>query len=437
MFLFALYIAKVANWGITFFNLGTGSTWPGHIALKLYPDFLKQIVKKNTVKVVLIAGTNGKTTTSLLITHGLKKKGHTVITNPEGANLLNGITSAFIRGADTTGHISAQYAVFESDENAFSLILEHIKEPSVIVLLNVFRDQLDRYGEVHSVIARWKKSLHQLTTKTTLIINGDDPQLAYLGSEYDHSVYFGAEKSDITKKDSMDAVDSTFCPQCGTKLKYAGISYSHLGVYSCPKCGFHSPTTWSEHIDELPHFKGIYNKYNMRASLLVLHTLLKEKYEDIWKTLSECKPAFGRQESIQALGKNWLMILSKNPVGFNQSIDAIKELLSHKKSSVIIILNDRIPDGTDVSWIWDVDFEKIWQSCDQVTVSGDRTYDMAIRMQNSHPDLDIKAIHADPDLKTALHTVAHHHQSEQPILVLATYTGMLDARNILVGRKLL
>jgi len=429
----ALLGAKVVNWLIYAFRLGSGSTWPGEAALRIDPLFISHILANSSIKVILVAGTNGKTTSARLLVAGIKKAGRTALHNEEGANLLNGVASALIRG-----NMRAEYAVFELDENALPQVLLQIKAPLVVLLLNLFRDQLDRYGEVHAISNRWKEALTALSKKTTCCINADDPRLAFMGSSLSADVfYFGASVQDKQKKDIPHDVDSVYCPSCGNKLSYEVMSYSHLGDYRCTACSFVTPQKWTDPIAPLPQLSGVYNRYNVRAAVATLHIALHKSFLGARDLLEGTLPAFGRQERIEALGKNWICILSKNPSGFNQSIESLPELLGKNKTPICIILNDRIPDGTDVSWIWDVEFERVYRCASVVVATGDRTYDMAIRMQTALPPGEENSLIAKPDLKTALLTCTKLHQGKSPIIILATYTGMLEARKLLLGRTLL
>lgn len=440
MYYLALYIAKFFEWFIHTFHLGSGSTWPGEIALHIDRHFITQSLAKGTTKVILVAGTNGKTTTSRLIVAGLKKAGKSTIHNSEGANLLNGIGSSFVRYSPLSGGLDAEFAVFELDENAFPLVLSDIKMPYAILLLNLFRDQLDRYGEVHTISTQWTQALSLLSKKTKFIINGDDPRLAYMGKNISPDVfYFGAAIQDKQKKEIPHDVDSVYCPACGNKLAYSSMSYSHLGDFNCSKCHFSSPLKWTEQVKQPPHLSGVYNRYNVRAAVALLHSALGMTYDNAAQLISQVEPAFGRQERFSAFGKQWIVILSKNPSGFNQSIESLQELLGENKTTICLILNDRIPDGTDVSWIWDVEFEKVFPHANRVIISGDRVYDMAIRMQTAADELKAESqkLKAEPDLKKALEFGVRNHQSDSPIIILATYTGMLEARKLLVGRELL
>jgi len=436
-FFFTLLFTKFVDWVVRTFRLGAGSTWPGEIALRMDAFFIRTTLSKSSIQVIIVVGTNGKTTTSSMIVYGLRKAGKTVIHNPEGANLANGVASCLIRNAKLNGSLPQDFAVFEVDENAFSSIVRDIPHPYAILFLNIFRDQLDRYGEVHSIVSRWEESLATLSPKTHLLLNGDDPSLVYLGTKKsEQAIYFGAQKSDKTKKLLGHDVDSIHCPVCGKKLSYSAISYSHLGTFSCT-CGFTSPEISEEELKPLEGFAGVYNRYNMKAALIALEVCLQKKGSELRPLLDGFKPAFGRQERIRAMDNDWILLLSKNPAGFNQSIQALPELLHHEKTPVVLVLNDRIPDGRDVSWIWDVEFEDLIQHASLLITSGDRTYDMAIRMKYCFEEENNNSVHPTPDLEDALKKAAAHKNKNVSIVILATYTGMLEARKLLVGKKLL
>lgn len=439
MFYPALFLAKFIDWFIQSLNLGAGSTWPGEIALRIDPFFVRHMAEKVSMKFILVVGTNGKTTTAALVTHGLQAKGFKVICNPEGANLLNGVASTLVKSSSLAGEIISDFAILELDENAFSQVVEQIRKPDSIMFLNLFRDQLDRYGEVHTIVKRWQRALSTLSKDTTLIINGDDPRLVYMGKQTALPVvYFGSDKEDKTMKEIPHDVDSVHCPACGSKLIYFAMSYSHLGDYACRQCGFSAPERWSDSVKPISTLLGVYNRYNIRAAVSVLHVVCRLEFAEARLLLEGFHPAFGRQERLSALGAEWIVILSKNPAGFNQSINSLGEIVGLEKTDIGIILNDRIPDGTDVSWIWDVEFDRTYDYASTIVVSGDRTYDMAIRMETVDRMKNVNAkLIAEPVLKKALETLVQNHTSSQPIIVLATYSGMLEVRKILKGRALL
>ena len=410
----------------------SGSTWPGHLALKSNKNFLQKLITKNpNLKLILVAGTNGKTTTTKLLVEILEKNKILVFSNQEGANLLNGIASTFISHAKPNGKIPYDAAILEVDENSLQHITEAIT-PDAIVVLNLFRDQLDRYGEVNSIAKKWQSALLKIPKKTKLIINGDDPQLRYIGENSGlHSFYFGLDEKFMTAKISSHDSDFLYCPHCSARLEFKKLSYSHMGLFSCPKCKFtHKPTQTFPSLSN--PLLGNYNRYNINGAALAAQKVFGIEPKSIETVLQGFKPAFGRQEEIKVRDKNIFILLSKNPTGFNQSIQAV--LSKDKNPQVMLVLNDRIPDGRDISWIWDVDFENLNNS-KNITISGDRALDMAIRIK--YTDISESSFTINERLEDAIHQAIDKTPKEQTLYILATYSGMLETRQILTGKKLL
>lgn len=426
MTILAIFLGKSIIFVSNILNLGSGSTWPGHIALKLNKKFVKSILGKSKTKIVIVAGTNGKTTTARLITSVIRENNKTYLQNKAGANLINGLASTLIRGANLSGKLSKDYLIFESDENALPRIIEETN-PDYIVALNLFRDQLDRYGEVDSIARRWHETFSKLNEKTTLILNADDPQIAYLGSNTKaKSIYFGLEKSNENKVTKHGA-DSTHCPKCSEKLEFSTVFFSHLGIWSCPNCKLKRP---APDLASLPSFPlvGAYNKYNaLAASLFGLKEGIELK--DSQEAFNTFTPAFGRQEKLNYKGKNVQIFLSKNPTSFNESLEAVKEL---KGENLLILLNDRIPDGLDVSWIWDINFEDILGKDLNIGVSGDRVYDMSLRLKYAE---FFAHHHKDPE--AILNTMINKLDDNETLYILPNYSAMLDIRKVITGKKLL
>lgn len=429
---FIIIIGKLFSLITQIFNLGSGSTWPGHIALKANKHFVRDVLKNSTMKTILIAGTNGKTTTSKLIQTALTENGKKVLQNNSGANLLNGIASTLLLHATPTGKLNYDFAIFEVDENALPQLLKEIT-PDYVVLLNLFRDQLDRYGEVNTIINNWKTTLEKLPKETTLVLNADDPQIAYLGKNIKGQVlYFGLLSSQFGNEELQHAADSVYCPKCGEKLTFAAIAFSHLGDWACKKCGLKKPDIASERFTIYP-LPGLYNKYNVRASLVLLQQIgLTE--EQINEAFTDFTPAFGRQEIIKYKNKNVQVFLSKNPTSFNESYRTIQELGG---KTLLLVLNDRVPDGRDVSWIWDVDLPEL-SNFKQILVAGDRVYDMALRLKY---ELGIKnyesCVQTYEDLKEAIETSVKNINENETLFILPTYSAMLETRKILIGKQIL
>ncbi|MBI3093231.1 MAG: Mur ligase family protein [Candidatus Levybacteria bacterium] len=425
-------------------GLGSGSTWPGHIALSLNKNFIRGVLTTNDQrpKTILIAGTNGKTTTGKLIQTILENNEKKVFQNQAGANLLNGIASALIQYSTKLGRLNYDYAIFEVDENTLPLALTEFT-PDFLILLNLFRDQLDRYGEVNIVASKWKKAIEQLNNpasggagQTILILNADDPQIAYLSKSRKQKVfYFGLSDKEKGARVLAHASDSAYCPDCSSKLAYKKIFFSHLGIWKCTNCGLKRPTL---DISDSPIFplSGTYNKYNSLAAVL-LAQLNNINNRTIEQSLRQFKPAFGRQEIIKKGSKNIQIFLSKNPASFNESLRTVYE---QGAKTVLLVLNDRIPDGRDVSWIWDVDFENFIDKFKNIILSGDRAYDMGLRIKySSSSEFQISnfKFQIEENLKKAIQLALEKTPKSETLYILPTYSAMLEVRKILTGRKIL
>lgn len=382
------------------------------------------------MKVIFIVGTNGKTTTTTLLNHIFTTNGKTVIQNSSGANLLNGIASALLLHASTTGKVNSDIALFEIDENAFPLACKEIT-PDAIIFLNLFRDQLDRYGEINTIALKWQEALSHLPHTTKLFLNADDPQIAFLGQRAKQKVlYFGIDEKGQEKGKIDHVSDSTYCPNCGEKLKFIKSYYSHLGVFTCPACSFTHPKNVFSSSPLYP-LAGIYNKYNVHAAILVA-SALGVPDTSIENSLSSFQPVFGRQEMLVIDKKNVEIVLAKNPASFNQ---ALRTVLDQKVHHIMLVLNDRIADGTDVSWIWDIDLELLKEKNVHLTISGDRVYDMSLRAK--YADLSIDKIIIEPHIDRAISLALKKTEAGQTLAILPTYTAMLEVRKILTGKKIL
>ncbi|OGH06056.1 MAG: hypothetical protein A2W22_03995 [Candidatus Levybacteria bacterium RBG_16_35_11] len=407
-------------------NLGQGSTWPGHIALLLNPNFIKDTLKKTETKIILVAGTNGKTTTGKLIKSILQESGKRVFLNQSGANLLNGIASAIISASELSGRLKRGYAIFEVDENTLPLILNQIT-PDYLIALNLFRDQLDRYGEIDKIARTWKKSFDNLTSSSTLVLNADDPLISFLSESTSAKVvFFGLNNDQFVTNDEQNAADSIYCLYCGSKLSYRKIFFSHLGDWSCTNCGHKRPVL---NISESgkSFLSGTYNVYNVLASTL-LSQVIGIKKTDVEKSIAAFKPAFGRQEIIRKGDKEVQIFLSKNPTSFNESLKTIQQLGG---KNLLIVLNDRIPDGKDISWIWDTNIEFLSKGIKNISVSGDRAHEMALRMKYA----GLENFLVEPNLEKAIEKTLI--SATGSLYILPTYSAMLEARKILTGRKIL
>lgn len=434
-----LLIGKIIKVISSILNIGSGSTWPGNLALMIDKNIIKNLIDKNkNLKIIVVAGTNGKTTTTSLIKHIIKNLGFKVFSNSEGANLLNGIASSLINNSNLSGLLDFENAIFETDEFSFPLLLKQVT-PDAVIILNLFRDQLDRYGEVNTIGLRWFSALQNLPRETMLIINGDDPYLHFKSKELlCQKIYFGVKENLMKLKNLPHDVDFTFCPNCGTMLDYISISYSHLGDYECKKCGFIRKNISYPDMEIDYPMKGLYNVYNTNAVLMLFKYYFKIDLKKVIPFLKIFQPVFGRQEEIEYKNKKIFLLLSKNPAGFNQSLKSVAGILKNKKANFLIVLNDRIPDGRDVSWIWDVDFETIISKAKNIFISGDRAYDMAIRLKYEGTYLKRSVLlRTVLNLKISIDKALELTSSDEQLFVLPTYSAMLEVRKVLLGRSLL
>jgi len=438
MLYFLIIFSKFVSFFIRIFRFGSGSTWPGHLVLFFDPKFVKKVIEKNpNLKIFVVTGTNGKTTTVALLKHLLEKNNISCFSNQEGANLLNGIASALVKNINIKGKIKKEVALFEVDEFNFPLVLKEFN-PVGIIILNLFRDQLDRYGEVNNIFSRWLEALKNVSSNTVVFLNGDDPQLYYLGKKILCRVfYFGLRKELMPLKKIPHDVDFNYCPVCFKILSYKKIAYSHLGKFICKNCGFKQSDIFT--LDRFVSnflLKGVCNFYNLTAVFVFLEKIFGFSSKKIELMITDFLPVFGRQEKINYNKRDFYIFLSKNPTGFNQSIDAALSLIKNKKNIFWFILNNKIPDGHDVSWIWDVDFNRIFLANKKIFVSGDRVFDMAIRLKYENSPLKKKIIPI-RDLKLTLKEILKATRENEKIFVFPNYSAMLEVRKLLVGRKFL
>ncbi|MGF1479135.1 MAG: MurT ligase domain-containing protein [Cyanophyceae cyanobacterium] len=435
----AVGVAKTVTAMVRRLGLGAASVLPGEVSRRLHPRLLSLLCEQ-VQGVILIVGTNGKTTTSLLLRTIFENQGWKVTHNATGANLLNGLVTALLADTNLVGKLNADYAILEVDENVLPLVLKDC-HPRFILGLNLFRDQLDRYGEVDTISQRWQQAISALPPDTVVVLNADDPALSYLGQQLPQKVlFFGLSEPELYLDAIPHAVDSIYCPACGHLLDYRGVYLSHLGDFDCPNCDFgkSQPAFDSRNWPQI--LIGVYNKYNTLAAGLVAKEIGVE-VADIFNTVKNFRAAFGRAEELTIEGKHVRILLSKNPVGMNETIRAVNDIKqAGKASTTLVVLNDRIPDGTDVSWIWDVDTEKLVSLGGTIVISGDRLYDMALRLEYSRDqqgNTDDLALIVEEDLQQAITTALKQTPDDETLHILPTYSAMLEVRQILTGRKIL
>ncbi|MDB9446758.1 Mur ligase family protein [Anabaena sp. CS-542/02] len=430
----AVSVAKGVTLIVRSLGLGAASVLPGSIARRIEPRLLRLLSQQVKNGIIVIAGTNGKTTTALLLCGILRRQGYRIAHNSTGANLENGLMTALMENADFLGRLNVDYGILEVDENIVPKVLQPL-QPRIILCLNLFRDQLDRYGEVDTISKRWTKVISTLPLETVVIPNADDPTLSYLGQQLPQKVlFFGMNEPEQYLEAIPHAVDSIYCPSCGHSLDYQGVYLSHLGDFTCPQCGFSKSQPSLESSEWSQILVGLYNKYNTLAAVTAARELGVDQ-GIIQETINNFQAAFGRAEDLVFNNKRVRILLSKNPVGTNETIRVVTQ---SQDSTTLLVLNDRTPDGTDVSWIWDVDTEKLVERGGTLVVSGDRVYDMALRLRYSQ-ELNQSNLNliVEEDLAQAIATALQHTPENETLHILPTYSAMLEVREILTGRKIL
>jgi len=442
-----IVVGKFTTFILKMLGKGSATALPGLIALKFNPHFCHDFKSSFSKGVILVSGTNGKTTTTSLIAKIIGDQGFSVINNIEGSNLLRGIASVIIKNSNLEMKIRADYGVFEVDEAALPFVMNEL-QPKIIVLNNLFRDQLDRYGELDNLTKKWCESLQNQHSKTQLILNADDPVIACLNKNLDLQTAFYGITDPSVKTEGKHYADSTYCPICLTQLNYKQYFYSHLGLFSCPNCKSHNPlldlaatkvsmdkdkteikVIGKKEVSLKTNLIGTYNVYNILAAYLTVRKLNLDP-EKVSATISAFQPSFGRQEIIKVNDKNVFLLLSKNPTGFSQSIETIA---LKNPQNVLMILNDKIADGEDVSWIADIDFSPLHFPHMNLTISGTRAYDMALRLKYEMCNQTMKMSNIETDIKTAIFKALTKTPTTETLYILSTYTAMLEVRKILTG----
>jgi lipid II isoglutaminyl synthase (glutamine-hydrolysing) len=410
-------------------RLGGGTSVVGLVAQRVYPEIIEHLATQLEYGCVIVTGTNGKTTTSSFIASILSTAGLRVLHNKEGSNLMRGIATAFVTRASPIGHLDLEkkgqgISVLEIDEATLPQALQAVT-PRIIVFNNLFRDQLDRYGEVDTVASRWRKAIATLPTDTILVLNADDPTIANLSDGFAGKIiYYGINDLSLnllTQEETIErhqVIDTRACPYCGSEYLYDARFYSHMGHYRCPNGHVKRPqpdvraehihsesfdrlrvqiTTDSQEKEVVIPLPGLYNIYNALAAITAAQAL-SINWEPILNGIEQFKPVFGRGESIQVEGRMLRLLLAKNPTGFNE---VLRTLFSDNTSRhVLFILNDRIADGQDVSWIWDVDFERAVGNTATLTVTGTRARDLALRMKYAGVTLENMQVIPSQPLRT-------------------------------------
>jgi lipid II isoglutaminyl synthase (glutamine-hydrolysing) len=425
---------------------GGGTTLPGDVSRWVDPRILTKLSRSLNDGTVVVTGTNGKTTTAALLRHILEAQGRHTVANQAGANLIFGVTAAMVNRAGWRGALPASVGIFEIDEASLPRLVQEVA-PGAIVVTNLFRDQLDRYGELESTAAHIRRALTQGPEGMTAVLNADDPMVAALGDDLPRVVYAGLDDASLLQPELSHGADAKFCPRCGSPFVFEGVVFGHVGHYRCPRGDFARPkpevsatsvviegmermrlrvTDGAVQADvEIP-LSGLYNAYNVVMALAAAKALGVPLAKSA-AALRDFTPAFGRMERIVIDGRPAVLLLAKNPTGFNEVLrTAIQFGQGH---SFLIALNDRIADGQDVSWIWDVDFEQLTRAAPHIVVTGDRAADLRLRLK--YAEVPAERIEVVTDWGGALHRAAQATPEGETLYVLPTYTAMLELRAVL------
>jgi UDP-N-acetylmuramyl tripeptide synthase len=413
-----------------------GTSLPGKLLLRMEPGAIERLARPLTS--AILSATNGKTTTAAMAARILERGGHTLVHNRAGANMAGGVATALLNGRGDTG-------LFEVDEFWLPQVLPQVR-PRALLLANLFRDQLDRYGELETIAERWAQALNA-TPVDQLVLNADDPVVADLGRDR-APLYFGVADQGMAMAQMQHAADAKHCRRCGAAYVYDAIFMGHLGHYHCPNCDARrpEPQVTAHHITlrgthsarfelrtpagvadvDLP-LPGLYNVYNALAAA-ALGIGLGAPLDDIVAGLQEVSPAFGRAEIVRLQDRDLSILLVKNPAGANEVLRTLT--LEPGEHDVFAVLNDNVADGRDVSWVWDADFEVLADRVRRVTCSGTRAAEMAVRMK--YAGVPLARIVVRDDLAAGLDAAIA--DGDGPLYALPTYTAMLALRDELVRR---
>ena len=433
----AIAAGKSAQWILKTFFKG-GSSYPGKLALKIDPNVLDHY--SDLYEVVVVTGTNGKTLTTALTVNILKQQYEEVLTNPTGANMVQGIVSTFL-GAKPKKN-QKNFAVLEIDEASLAKVTEYIK-PELFVFTNIFRDQMDRYGEIYTTYRLIVEGAAK-APEAVILANGDSPIFNSLDTVNPRK-YYGFDHLPDKEQLAHYNTDGVLCPKCHHILHYQMITYANLGKYYCPNCGFQRPEldyklTAVTHMDNTSadfvidgenygiEVGGMYNVYNALAAASVAEYYQVDPAK-IRAGLAYDEKVFGRQEIINIDGKQCTLVLVKNPVGLNQVIDMIG--LSPYPFSLVALLNANYADGIDVSWIWDGNHEAFAaMDLPAVIAGGERHEDMALRLKVAGiPSDKLTEIKELDDVIAAIPQLPTEH-----VYILATYTAVLQLRKKLAEK---
>ena len=447
----AIAASRFLTFAIRLSGRGGGTSLPGKVALKICPTLLETLSDRFTI--LMVTGTNGKTTTSRMIARLLEASGIRYETNKSGANLASGVTATVAGATSVFGRPKATHLLLETDEAAFRIVAPRLK-PKAVVATNFFRDQLDRYGELYSTLNAVREGLAG-TPDTLLAFNADDSLCASLaidmasGAPANRPLLSYGLAAACCSGTEPESSDAAYCIRCSTRYRYAASSYGHLGHFACPACGYSRPrpdveglcvdmaddrsrityrSPRGDHAAEVA-LPGLYNVYNA-LSAAALAEALSLKPDAVRTALASFERGFGRMETFAVSGRTVQIILVKNPTGFNQ---VLQHLIGLSDPMVpFFLINDRLADGTDISWLWDVDFERFAVAAEAVpgmVVSGTRADDMAVRLK--YAGVGESRILTNPRAEDAFAQALALTPTGGTLCLMPTYTALMDLRHLL------
>jgi UDP-N-acetylmuramyl tripeptide synthase len=438
---------------------GGGTSLPGKVLMRLDPQAIRSLAGRLPQGSVAISATNGKTTTAAMVATILTRRGTRLVHNRAGANMAGGIASTLLDAARGDG-IDGELGLFEIDEFWLPQLVGEL-QPRALLLGNLFRDQLDRYGELETIADRWAQVVAALPDDTRLVLNADDPLVADLGrTRARHVITFGVEDDAMALAQMQHAADSKHCRRCGHAYIYEAVYLGHLGRYRCPHCGQQrpEPDVVAEQVrlngtrdasftlrirggegavgDDaasvariaLP-LPGLYNVYNALAAAALCRAL-DVPLDDVAAGLGAVEAAFGRAETIELEGRALSILLIKNPAGANEVLRTLA--LEHGPLDLLAVLNDNVADGRDISWVWDADFELLAGRMRRITCAGTRAAELAVRLK--YAGVEPERLVVVPELERALDAARAAHDGDAPLYALPTYTALLQLRELLARR---
>lgn len=461
----AVLAGKMTAKAIRMLGAGLGSNLPGRLARKMSPSVLRDLSRQARLGVLAVTGTNGKSTTTGLLSSIMKTAGYSIVHNRQGANLVTGITASLVEAASWDGRLDADFCLFEIDEAALPVIAAEAVLNTVLVT-NLFRDQLDRFGELDTTAKLIGKGIDK--NKSHAVLNADDPNVSQLVPDCSRT-FFGIESiksiasastasakqsdpvytgDDLRQEISANTQELSYCAACGDEIEYSQVFYGQLGHWHCKKCDFARPqpkviarnvevsATESRFVLQIDDrtsditvpLPGLFNVYNALAASAAAFQL-GITLEAIRQGLKNYKTLFGRSEKLQIDGKQVLIQLIKNPAGASQAISAV---VADANARVLIAINDNLADGRDISWLWDADFEQLAGHKFPLVVSGQRAEDMSVRMK--YAGLEPQQINTVAKLDKALDEALNMVQPDQTLWILPTYTCLLELQKILKAR---